>query len=834
MTQKRLSGLDRYATAAAVAENAYASATKSIIVSGETYADALSASALSGAVSAPIFLTQASALPAVTAAAMARVMGANKTVYIIGGENAVGAGVATTLTGLGYVVTRISGADRYATAAAVAAKVKTSATIGSMNGIVTCILVSGQGYADGLAAGPLAAGNKMPVLLTEPGTLTAATSAAITASGCKQMLIVGGTASVSAAVATAADALTGVSVTRVSGADRYATSVAVAELAYKVIGLGGLGWASVQTIVARGDSFADALAASQLAGTGTNRTLLLTQADAIPAGASTLLTAKRATLNYIFVIGGTSAIPADVAQAADDAATIAKPTAVISGATVGSNAITITTSEKVTGGTTAANFKINNAAIPVATCAFASSAEAGAPYATEATDLTVVSGACPYAVGNKVLLAPAANADRFTEIVGNAAETGVVVDYPDATSILIAGVYSTGTIAGTIAPAASVSNAAGTVHTVYINKGLAAGDVITVTGVASAATGAAITAASATVAAAAATATPKGTLTCYTTGTANTYLTMDMPVKGLAIASISETDGSSIAAANIARIDGTNSYTLTWAAAPTAGSTITLDSSTLTGQNAKVGSAVDSSGTCANNTTKPVAQSASMVVTNSTQAGLAMTDGSDTVQISFLKAGVAPGVKGNMYKVTTVDTGSASKTAFTVEYNSAVKAFVMSYDRGATGLAVTSTGVAAALNGNATFATMAVANVTVSDGGAWDEAAGDEAIAGGVTSVGVTVTFNGGILWAAGNIDETSITLSGTTAANVTAATNNAGSPASNAAHFGGKATFTFALTTTEYVNYPTAGSSTIAIGIGDVTSLQGNATTAKQTVTIQ
>ena len=63
-------------------------------------------------------------MPAVTAAAMGRVMGASKTVYVIGGENAVGSGVVTTLTGLGYVVTRLSGADRYATAAAVAAKVR--------------------------------------------------------------------------------------------------------------------------------------------------------------------------------------------------------------------------------------------------------------------------------------------------------------------------------------------------------------------------------------------------------------------------------------------------------------------------------------------------------------------------------------------------------------------------------------------------------------------------------------------------------------------------------------------------------------------------------------
>ena len=120
VTPVRYSGLDRYATAAAVAEATYSTATKAIIVSGENFADGLSASVLSGAASAPVFLTQRDALPAVTAAAMARVMTTNKTVYIIGGVNAVGAGVATTLTGLGYTVTRVSGADRAATAVAVA------------------------------------------------------------------------------------------------------------------------------------------------------------------------------------------------------------------------------------------------------------------------------------------------------------------------------------------------------------------------------------------------------------------------------------------------------------------------------------------------------------------------------------------------------------------------------------------------------------------------------------------------------------------------------------------------------------------------------------------
>ncbi len=313
VTQKRLSGLDRYATAAATAEYSTATATKAIIASGENYADALTASALSGAASAPLLLTAKDALPAVTAAALGRMMGTNKTVYVIGGEAAVGAGVVTTLTGLGYVVTRISGADRYATAAAVAAKVVQLNTIGSMNGKVTCILASGQGYADALSAGPLAHANKMPILLTEPGTLTAATSAAITANGCKQMMIVGGTAAVSEAVATAADALTGVNVLRVSGADRYATSVAIANKAWASTANGGLNWAKTHIAIARGDSYADGLAASQLGANTAVTPLLLVQADAVPTAISAAIAGKSTTITDIRVVGGLTAIPATVA-----------------------------------------------------------------------------------------------------------------------------------------------------------------------------------------------------------------------------------------------------------------------------------------------------------------------------------------------------------------------------------------------------------------------------------------------------------------------------------------------------------------------------------------
>jgi len=403
VTQKRLSGLDRYATASATAEYSYTTATKTIIASGENYADALTGSALSGALGAPLLLTAKDALPAVTAAAMGRMMGTNKTVYVLGGEAAVSAGVVTTLTGLGYVVTRLSGADRYATAAAVAAKVKEQSTIGSLNGKVTCILASGQGYADALSAGPLAHNNKMPILLTEPGTLTAATSAAITANGCKQMMIVGGESAVSAAVATAADALTGVNVIRVSGADRYATSVAIADKAWASTATGGLGWAKTHVAIARGDSFADGLAAAQLSNKTAVTPLLLVQADTVPTAVTTAIAGKATTITDLRIVGGLTAIPATVAQSADDTATKAAPSVTISGNTVGSNAVTVSYSEKMDSCSTAADYKLNNAALATTTNVAASLANAGAPFAGEGVTYTFsAAGKNVYKVGNKV------------------------------------------------------------------------------------------------------------------------------------------------------------------------------------------------------------------------------------------------------------------------------------------------------------------------------------------------------------------------------------------------------------------------------------------------
>ena len=171
---------------------------------------------------------------------------------------------------------RLEGRDRYATAAEVAKEFGTSETV---------YMASGQGFADAMsstaAAGsgmvrtqsmPDEDGKEVPVLLTRQDRIPAQTTEALKALGAKRVILVGGETAVSAKVADELEA-SGLSVERISGANRYETSANVA----KDFGTG------VDTLyVASGDdkAFADALAGSALAGSK-DVPVLLTRGDKV-------------------------------------------------------------------------------------------------------------------------------------------------------------------------------------------------------------------------------------------------------------------------------------------------------------------------------------------------------------------------------------------------------------------------------------------------------------------------------------------------------------------------------------------------------------------------
>jgi YVTN family beta-propeller protein len=119
----RRSGADRFGTATAISGAAYDTqgADAVVLSRSDTYPDALVGAPFAALKNAPLLYTTGASLPLSTSSEITRVLAPGKTVYLLGGISAIPGSIATQLTAMGYVVSRISGADRYATAVAVAA-----------------------------------------------------------------------------------------------------------------------------------------------------------------------------------------------------------------------------------------------------------------------------------------------------------------------------------------------------------------------------------------------------------------------------------------------------------------------------------------------------------------------------------------------------------------------------------------------------------------------------------------------------------------------------------------------------------------------------------------
>jgi len=198
------------------------------------------------------------------------------------------------------VVSRVYGTTRYDTAA------ELSRATYATGSVPTVVLASGQGYADALSASALAGVLGSPVLLTARDYLPASASAELARLGATRVLIVGGTAAVSAEVESAlVDA--GLDTERVQGTDRYATAAAVARRVLEESGAGSV----AAVFVVRSDRFPDALAVSSLAA-AQGYPVLMTRTDAlVPATANAIATLGA---EEVVIVGGAYAVSPDVAD----------------------------------------------------------------------------------------------------------------------------------------------------------------------------------------------------------------------------------------------------------------------------------------------------------------------------------------------------------------------------------------------------------------------------------------------------------------------------------------------------------------------------------------
>lgn len=157
-------------------------------------------------------------LPAGTVEHLDATLPAGAPVYIIGGAAAVGTRVEDELAARGYDVDRLGGADRYATAAAVADEVV--ARHGRPDRVV---VAGGHDWPDAVAGSVWAAGDGAPVVLTRGDEVPGPTADVLASHRDADRVVLGGPAAVGDEVVDALGA------TRVSGTDRYGTAVAVAS-----------------------------------------------------------------------------------------------------------------------------------------------------------------------------------------------------------------------------------------------------------------------------------------------------------------------------------------------------------------------------------------------------------------------------------------------------------------------------------------------------------------------------------------------------------------------------------------------------------------------------
>jgi len=186
----RLSGPDRYSTAAAVsAEHFDPGVEVAFVATGEDFPDALAAGPAAAELGGPILLTQKDKLPAATTSELKRLQ--PKSIVILGGTAVVSSSVESTLRGYtSGETTRLSGPDRYSTAAAVSGHV-------FKPGVPFAYVATGEGFPDALAGGAAGALAGAPVLLVKKDSIPEATSAELERLQPKSIVVIGGEAAVS-------------------------------------------------------------------------------------------------------------------------------------------------------------------------------------------------------------------------------------------------------------------------------------------------------------------------------------------------------------------------------------------------------------------------------------------------------------------------------------------------------------------------------------------------------------------------------------------------------------------------------------------------------------
>ncbi len=293
----RIGESDSYATAAKVATTNWTKPKDVVLVCGEGYADAVSATVLAKQLDAPILLTTAASLNKNAKDALDTLNPQN--IYVIGGNASVSDTVREGLRNSNYNLIELGGKDRYETNIAVANQlVKLGLKADNV------MLVSGEGFSDTLSVTSIAAAKGQILLLGTNRSSSMKPVLDFVKANDSKVTVVGTNYSINDATYKSLGAIKRVN----GGADRFETNL-------NVLNEFGADLKSNKVFVANatGDRYTDALIASSLAGKWTSP-LILVDEDSSTATDKALnyIKGKIAVSTDLNVIGNTDAVSDNV------------------------------------------------------------------------------------------------------------------------------------------------------------------------------------------------------------------------------------------------------------------------------------------------------------------------------------------------------------------------------------------------------------------------------------------------------------------------------------------------------------------------------------------
>lgn len=181
---------------------------------------------------------------------------------------------------LNILLKRLGGADRYATSEEIS-------KFGWQTSSNTAIITTGEDFPDALSSAPFAKINKAPVLITQKDYLNDKTKSELQRLKVQQVYIMGGTGAVSQNVEDSIKSMK-IKTTRICGADRYETSVKIAERMNTNNGV----------VLVSGDDYPGALFMAPIAAVK-GMPILLVQRDSMPDSVKNYLKNKKIPKYYV-------------------------------------------------------------------------------------------------------------------------------------------------------------------------------------------------------------------------------------------------------------------------------------------------------------------------------------------------------------------------------------------------------------------------------------------------------------------------------------------------------------------------------------------------------